>query len=261
MNKKQETLIIVGVHGNEHAPIKAVKRLAKARGINYLVANPEAIRKNARFLDTDLNRCFPGNPDGSREEKIAVRICSQMQEYGSAIDLHTATCQTPPFIIFTGLSAQHRALINRLDVSRVVYMEKSIASGRALIDHVKVGVSVECGFDRSKATEEIIRLFLEKYLSNRTVQREKQYFSVFEIIKKIGAREKLDKGIKSFKLVKKGDVISRNETSVRSARFSFYPVLARERSYKGVLCLAARSVSAEELFFGSFQIRRGAKHG
>ena len=58
--------LVGGTHGNELAGVYLVKNFAKkphrtsdaALRIKYLVSNPRAVARNARYVDTDMNRCF-----------------------------------------------------------------------------------------------------------------------------------------------------------------------------------------------------------
>jgi len=64
-----DLLLSAGIHGNETAPIEMLDRLLKriARGeikprvrILFLLGNPEAMRRNVRFVEQDMNRLFNG---------------------------------------------------------------------------------------------------------------------------------------------------------------------------------------------------------
>lgn len=74
--------IVGGIHGDEPSGVRAVKRLLDAdlslqRGVRFVVANPPAVEAGERYLDKDLNRVFPGDPDSSdREERLAARLCA-----------------------------------------------------------------------------------------------------------------------------------------------------------------------------------------
>jgi succinylglutamate desuccinylase len=61
---KSKFLIIVGIHGNESFSIPILERLEKIYnpnrfGYDWIVGNPLAVSRNARYVDTDLNRCAP----------------------------------------------------------------------------------------------------------------------------------------------------------------------------------------------------------
>lgn len=205
------------------------------------MANHEAFKKHTRFIDADLNRVFPGKKNGNKEEKIAFKLAKQFKSYDVVLDFHTATDPCELFIITTNLSPKHIKFINTLNVKKVVYMENSLALGHSLIDYVELGVSVEVG-GRVKNMEIEIKSFIEDYLKG-IVKGEKEYYTVFEILKKEEKTEKLSKNIKPFKLVKKGEEISAIGNKKRYAEVDFYPVLAREKNYQGVLCLMARRLN------------------
>lgn len=248
-----KTLFVVCQHGNEITPLRVIEKYFKNR-IDYLVANKEALEKNKRFIDTDLNRSFLGNKNGSKEEKIAYKLKKVLYEYDQIIDLHTTSVFSPIFIITTSLSLKHQELIDKLDIKRVVYMEKSIAKGNSLIDNVSLGVSVEKGREGSKNSLNSFKKFISEFLENKNPKIKKEYFVVFDILRKINSKEKLEELIKSFKLVKRGMVISRTKNKKRIAIVNFYPIMPGEKSYKGVLTLMARKLSKNEIKQKKFSV-------
>lgn len=237
----KKTIFVVGVHGNEQAPVRVIRKF-KGK-VNYVVAHKLVLKKRVRFIETDLNRSFPGNSSGALEERLAAKLLLKLKKADEVVDIHTATCSTPPFLIMTKLTKKHFDLVKRLEIKRVVYMKKSIASGRALIDHVNVGVTLEAGYDKSKKTKEIIDQVLDSYRPGKKSLDKKEYFSVFTILKKREENERLVESIKSFRLVKRGAMLSHGDGYVRRSMVAFYPILPREKSYKRILCLAARRVT------------------
>ncbi|MBU4511659.1 succinylglutamate desuccinylase/aspartoacylase family protein, partial [Patescibacteria group bacterium] len=52
--------------------VEVVKRLSKqglAKYFDYLVANPRAFAKDKEFIDTNLNRSYPGKKESSLYEE------------------------------------------------------------------------------------------------------------------------------------------------------------------------------------------------
>lgn len=45
------------------------------RDVAFVLADAAAIEAGERYLDSDLNRTFPGDPDDDQQEQIAVRLC------------------------------------------------------------------------------------------------------------------------------------------------------------------------------------------
>jgi predicted deacylase len=96
-------VITAGMHGGEFTPIDAVVRLAtqleaaEVRGQVVIcpVANPPAVyqgRLNVSPVDgVNINRVFPGDPDGSPTERLAAWLFAHLVDGADVyIDLHCA---------------------------------------------------------------------------------------------------------------------------------------------------------------------------
>lgn len=233
-----KTLFVVCQHGDEKTPLAVIKGNFGSQ-CEILIANQAALEADKRFMESDLNRSFPGSAQGTAEEKIANKILPVLLKYDYVVDLHTASKPTPLFIIMTKVSSEHLGLAKKFGATKIVQMQKSLATGKALIDHVPVGISIESGKEGDKKTYSAVKLALENYLSNQIPEIECEYYQVFQILKREQSDERLAPSIKPFVLVKKGQPL----TNYRSADEDFYPVLPRER-YPGVLSMMAKRVSA-----------------
>ena len=93
--------LIAGTHGAEYPPITALQRIRKAidpgslRGTVILVhlANPASFfARTIYFSPADgknMNRVYPGNPEGSQSERIAHFITTEVIEVSDyVVDLH-----------------------------------------------------------------------------------------------------------------------------------------------------------------------------
>jgi len=103
MSDFKEVLIVAGTHGNELSGIYLEKWIRDKQldlqhqtfTVNTLLANPEAILNNVRFIDADLNRQFGTQPvfPHCKESQIAQQLqekySSQHQHF--VIDLHNTT--------------------------------------------------------------------------------------------------------------------------------------------------------------------------
>ncbi|TWI53073.1 succinylglutamate desuccinylase [Pseudomonas duriflava] len=103
-----DVLLSAGIHGNETAPIELVDRLLKsiARGeikprvrILFLLGNPEAMRRNVRFVEQDMNRLFNGRhalmsgfeaQRADQLERLVSQFFSEPKRARLHYDLHTA---------------------------------------------------------------------------------------------------------------------------------------------------------------------------
>lgn len=96
--------IVGGTHGNELTGVYAIKKFEQFPNLlersNFqsvtLLANPEAVVMNRRYVDRDLNRSFTNedlvNPDlTSYESKRAKEIALQLADVDLIIDLHSST--------------------------------------------------------------------------------------------------------------------------------------------------------------------------
>ena len=96
--KKPAIMIVAGIHGNEKAGIKAAEYLKDnlhiERGTLIIIpkANILACEENVRCFppEINLNRIYPGNPQGNSVEKLAYEIFSLMKKYDIVllVDLH-----------------------------------------------------------------------------------------------------------------------------------------------------------------------------
>jgi len=96
--KEPTIMVVAGTHGNEKAGIKAAEYLKDnlhiERGTLIIIpkANILACEKNVRYFppEINLNRVYPGNPQGNSLEKLAYEIFSLMKAYdiGLLVDLH-----------------------------------------------------------------------------------------------------------------------------------------------------------------------------
>ncbi|CAE8620671.1 unnamed protein product [Polarella glacialis] len=120
---RPRVMILGGVHGNERTGVEVVRRLVdrlggggfeanKFRGeLTLALGHPEAIERNVRFLDEDLNRCFgergeeessAGAPR-SRESQRASELADHLRELDVLVDLHATNKPSAPFVRLPGL--------------------------------------------------------------------------------------------------------------------------------------------------------------
>lgn len=235
----KKLLFVVGIHGDEKTPIRVVTDFR--RRINYLIANKSAAREGKRFLEKDLNRVFPGVENGCLEEVLARKVLVKIKKSGvdAIIDIHGSSCATPPFVIVTKKTTDHINLAKKTGIKRVVFMGSKIASGKALIDHVDLGISLEAGREGKLETERVIKKSIEKVLTGKRGNTIELY-KVFGVLKKRSEREKLTRNVRPFVRIEKGELIVREKNYKRFAETAFYPVLPRSKNYSGIFCLMAK---------------------
>lgn len=222
--------IIGCLHGNEKIGQEVIKKLAEMK-LNagtavLIIANEEAMQQNRRFIDTDLNRCFPGNENGNHEEKLAHRISKEMANCDYVIDIHSTTADTESFIIITKKEAL--GLAQLVPINKIVFMEPVIANGKSLLDYVRCGISIEFSdnIKAETATEIILKCLQNLGVAedSATLVKKEIYF-VYGILKKGNAKVALT----NFR-----------QTALNGE--TFYPVLFGEKEYKNILCLKAKKL-------------------
>jgi len=234
--------VVACLHGDEIYGLEVGKRLPI--NFSFFIANKEAIRENKRFIDTDLNRCFPGKESGNNEEIIAYELINRLYGFDCVIDLHSTSNKCPLFGIITKVNKEKIELAKLLRLKKLVIMIPSYASGKALIDFVKCGISLEVGpHDRKQNVDEAVNA-IKSLLKNDSKKDELKVYEVFDII-----RGKVSKIlINNFQEVKKGQTIAINKNGLKiQALFDFTAVLVGEKAYDNVLCLACKKISIEKI--------------
>jgi uncharacterized protein len=116
--------VIAGVHGCEYAPMAAVRRWTRSLEARDLrgrvravpVLNLPSFRARSPFVIPDdgknLNRCFPGNPDGTLAERLAHATFTQLITGSDAlIDAHAGDMveALQPFALYDAGPTEARA--------------------------------------------------------------------------------------------------------------------------------------------------------
>lgn len=88
-------LVIGGMHGNEPLGIKLVELFKnnKVQNIDSVIANEIAVKTNQRFVNTDLNRSFPGDINNLQfETRRAAELIELCKSYDIVLDFHNTYC-------------------------------------------------------------------------------------------------------------------------------------------------------------------------
>lgn len=248
--RKKPLVVVLGcVHGDETIGAKIINYLKKIKIRNgtlvLKIGNPLARLKNKRFIDQDLNRSFPGNSTGNHEEKLAYKLKLLISSADFVIDIHTSTTNTKPLVIVTKTNKSVEKLLNALNPSRVVIMDKNI-SKKALIYYCKAGLSLEYGKNISEKliTKDIMTIL--SGLEMTSLKKRKKVKTEFYLV--VNALEKnpgyiLTNKIRNFKLVKRGDVVANFGQNKLKATKDFYPILFGEKAYKDIFGFCAKKIS------------------
>jgi succinylglutamate desuccinylase len=170
--------VFCGTHGNEKVGIFAVKKALEnvevQRGTVYFVfANEQAIEKNIRYTQKNLNRCFKKDQKGETyEEKRAVELMELLESVDALLDIHSSNNpNTIPFAITD--SGQDVVKNMKFEIIATGFddIEAGATDGYMKREN-KVGICVECGYSKeSKKNTELAYDSIIQFL---------QYFNVVD---------------------------------------------------------------------------------
>lgn len=95
--------VVTGVHGDElegqYVAFELQRRLREEGGLKhgivdvYPAINPlgiNTIQRGIPQFDLDLNRTFPGDPQGSMAEALAAAVCDDLEGASAVVDIHAS---------------------------------------------------------------------------------------------------------------------------------------------------------------------------
>lgn len=246
-----ELAIVGSIHGDEPCGARAIERLLVeapdvSRPVKLVVANEEALERNVRYLEADLNRAFPGAADADTHEgRLAHELLAELR--GSTIlSMHSTQSSDAPFALTDGVDALGEAIVPHLSVDALVETGE-FAEGR-LIDFVDV-IEVECGFQGSDRAAEngytLCREFLAATGALDESAPKRMDIPVYrlerQLPKPIGATE-YETFVANFERVAEGATYARAGDETFSANRPFYPILLSPYGYENVFGYAGSVV-------------------
>jgi predicted deacylase len=230
--------VVCCLHGDEPCGKRAVERLlaeyGDVEGAKFVLANPRAYERGERYVEADLNRTFPGDPDADTDERrLAPRVLEELRGH-VVLDVHATESRPTPFALF------HRRTDAVFEAARNTGIERVIDIGfveGGLIGHVD-GVSVE--FDRTdpegaaEGAYRTTRNFLANYglIDAEPAGADPVVYRVYDEIPK--EREGFELLFENFERVGAGEVFARDGREVIEAGGTFYPVLTSEEGYEDI---------------------------
>ena len=234
-----EITIVGSVHGDEPAGKNAIKNFIEKeieyrKPVKFIIANEEALEKDVRFLDTDLNRSFPGNTESeSHEERLASELMEEIKDT-KVLDIHTTRSYPEPFATFTHLNDATVSMMKASGVNYGVHFPEEAGT----LHEQTTGIVVETGHQGTDQARKNAEKVIESFLSSMNaidIERPEndnplEIFRYFETVE--GDWEFL---AENFELVEKGTVFAEKEDDVLKASEDFYPVLMSTDGYDGIL--------------------------
>ncbi|MBU1092501.1 succinylglutamate desuccinylase/aspartoacylase family protein [Patescibacteria group bacterium] len=229
--------IIGGTHGNEVCGVELIKELRNSLKIDcgtvYLIfGNPQAIKKNVRQIDMNLNRAFlPDNflsqdQIASYESQRAKEIMPYLEKCDASLDIHSSpTPESPPFIICASNTYEIVKNFPFRIVSTGWDKVEPGATEEFVDSHGGKGICVECGFHNDVSAIDIARqtamIFLENMglidkLGPKIISKKQKHIHVFYIYITINNFTP-SKHFKDFEKIRKDTLIGYDkDTEIRS---------------------------------------------
>ncbi|WP_135304463.1 M14 family metallopeptidase [Haloarcula amylovorans] len=158
--------VVAGVHGDEPSGVHAVERVLDAghefqRPVQFVIAHPEAVDADQRYLDVDMNRVFPGDRDSDdRERRLAAELLDVVGETPT-LSLHATHSQVDPIALVSREFPRAVETAARLPTPTVVDTTDAVDGALNRFGDV---VTVETGQQRTEAATESGVLFIEAFL-------------------------------------------------------------------------------------------------
>jgi predicted deacylase len=130
-----DVAVVGGVHGDEPCGVRAIERLLDAdpdveRPAKLIVANERALERGVRYVDTDLNRTLPGDPESDlHEDRLAHELLTEV-EGCTTLGIHSTVSYETPFASVAYLNERKREVAAHLPVDGVVDFSV-VADGRS----------------------------------------------------------------------------------------------------------------------------------
>ncbi|GAB3037583.1 M14 family metallopeptidase [Natronobiforma cellulositropha] len=244
-----EVAVVAGIHGDEPCGVRAIERLLAdrprvTRPVKLVVVNEEALERQVRFVDEDLNRAFPGDPDAETHEgRLAADLVAEL-EGCLTFSMHSTQSHSEPFAIVHGIDDLAREICPQLPVAALV--ETGNFSRGRLFSSVET-IEVECGLQGSETAAEnadrLTRAFLTAVgaLPGDTVSRELPVYQLIERIPKTDA-DTYEVFVENFRRVDAGAPFAAADGDTQVAAEPFYPVLMSSYGYRNVFGYAAKKL-------------------
>ena len=249
-----DVAVVGGIHGDEPCGPHAIERLlaeppAVQRPVKLVVANETAIDQGVRFVDDDLNRVFPGDPDAaSHERRLAAALAAEVGDC-QTLALHSTQSYERLFALVDQVGAFERRLCPRLSVDAVVETHER-NEGR-IFTSVPQAIEVECGYQRSETAAANAVAVTRQFLAATGVFGEEERpdtdeVPVFSLGKPI-PKERADAYevfAKNFEEVAAGEAFAAADGESIVAEEAFHPVLLSPEGYRDIFGYTATLIGS-----------------
>ena len=237
-----EVAVVGGIHGDEPCGPRAIEAFLRdpppvERPVKFVVANEEALSRNLRYVEEDLNRAFPGDPDGeTHESRLAHDLLSEIRGL-TVFSIHSTQSYGKPFGLCERLDTLARSVVPQLSVEALVETDR-FSDGR-LIEYPDV-LEVEAGLQGTDEAAENARALIGEFLAavgatgeEPRPRRDVPVYRMARVVPKAPA-ERYEVYVDNFTRVDAGERYAAADGEVLYAEEPFYPILMSPYGYEDV---------------------------
>jgi len=233
---QSDLLFLTSAHGNETIGTELLSKLEKNNRFDWIIANEKALKAKKRFVDADLNRSAPGDPNSKLYEmRRSYELINIAKKYRYVIDIHGTKANSGIFTIVTNPTWPNLALAAALPIQRVViWSSKTRSKNGPISQFVDCGVEIECGPKKSLKTKKdllsVTKTIIDEGINLSPEKFQKKEF--FQVYGKLQRKTERNLNLTDFKLTK-------------YERGRFYPLLVNE--YKDIACYKMKRIEIKNL--------------
>lgn len=240
-------VIMGGVHGNELCGVRAIEQcnvVPRKGKITLILANLEAIEKNVRFIENDLNRSF-NLTEETKEIRIANELKPFLKEADALLDLHASSSKdSEPFAI---CQPQSLDVVRYLPVTKVVTNIDKFHAGSTdeyMNKQNKIGICVECGYMLDESSVEVATRAIQSFcVALGVLSRDVSPTSsqcVYRVTSQIRSIQTFvpDKEFADFEFVPKGFFLGKDGNADMYSEKDMYVIFVRKSNPGGESFLA-----------------------
>jgi predicted deacylase len=235
-----EIAVVGGIHGDEPCGVHAAEMLLDEkppveRPVKCIIANERAFDQDVRYVEVDLNRVFPGDPDASAyETRLAADLLRELRGCRT-LALHSTQSTPRPFAIVTETGPLAETVCPQLSIDALVEAGPCVET--ALGAHVDA-LEVECGLQGSEQARGNADRLVWEFLSATgalppTSDRNERTLPVFRLQQSIPKPAATPSAVhvSNFERVGEGTTYATSGDTPLIAAESFYLVLMSSDGY------------------------------
>lgn len=251
-----EIAIVGGVHGDEKCGVEAIDRILSIRPkvkrpVKLVKANPAAIARNKRYIDTDLNRQFEDDVPKKARERVLAKVLAKELSGCKTLSIHSTESVEYPVAFATGFDRFNMDVCMQMSTNFLVDVSNVLGrrpfAGDADLIELEAGLyETESDSPSDSAYENAFRACLEFLTAVDALPGTNSYSGVDMYVlegelKKHRENEVLVEDpepereyevlVENFERVKEGEPYAKIDGKVQYAAHEFWPVVFSADGY------------------------------